>query len=46
MRGKPKAEIDKQIIDFKVSLDKLPWEDIAKPTGVKQINSYIARRPS
>ena len=46
MRGKPKAEIDKQIVDFKVSLDKLPWESIAKPTGVKQINSYIARRPS
>ena len=46
MRGKPKAEIDKQIVDFKVSLDKLPWEDISKPTGVKQINSYIARRPS
>jgi hypothetical protein len=46
MRGKPKAEIDKQIIDFKVSLDTLSWEEIAKPTGVKQINSYIARRPS
>ena len=46
MRGKPKSEIDKQIIDFKVSLDTLPWEDIAKPTGVKQINSYIAKRPS
>jgi len=46
MRGKPKADIDKQIIDFKVSLDQLPWEDIAKPTGVKQINSYIAKRPS
>ena len=46
MRGKPKAEIDKQIIDFKTSLDKLPWSELAKPTGVKQINSYVAKRPS
>jgi DNA polymerase elongation subunit (family B) len=46
MSGKPKAEIDKQIIDFKSSLNSLPWVDLAKPTGVKQINSYIAKRPS
>jgi DNA polymerase elongation subunit (family B) len=46
MSGKPKAEIDKQIIDFKSSLNSLPWTDLAKPTGVKQINSYIAKRPA
>jgi DNA polymerase elongation subunit (family B) len=46
MSGKPKNEIDKQIIDFKSSLDKMDWNDLAKPTGVKQINSYIAKRPS
>jgi len=46
MSGKSKAEIDKAIVDFKLSLDKLPWSDLAKPTGVKQINSYIAKRPS
>jgi DNA polymerase elongation subunit (family B) len=46
MSGKPKAEIDKRIVDFKSSLDQLPWSDLAKPTGVKQINSYIAKRPS
>jgi hypothetical protein len=46
MSGKPKAEIDKQIIDFKSSLDKMDWNDLAKPTGVKQINSYIAKRPA
>jgi DNA polymerase elongation subunit (family B) len=46
MSGKPKAEIDKRIVDFKSSLDQLPWSDLAKPTGVKQISSYIAKRPS
>ena len=46
MAGKPKAEIDKSIIDFKSSLNQLPWSDIAKPTGVKQISAYIAKRPS
>jgi len=46
MSGKPKSEIDKQIIDFKSSLDKMDWNELAKPTGVKQINSYIAKRPS
>ena len=46
MRGKPKSEIDKRIVDFKSSLNELPWNDLAKPTGVKQINSYIAKRPS
>jgi DNA polymerase elongation subunit (family B) len=46
MAGKPKSEIDKSIIDFKTSLDQLPWSDLAKPTGVKQINSYISKRPA
>jgi DNA polymerase elongation subunit (family B) len=46
MSGKPKSEIDKAIVDFKASLDKMDWNDLAKPTGVKQINSYIAKRPA
>lgn len=46
MSGKPKKEIDASIINFKTSLNKLPWSDIAKPTGVKQIGAYIAKRPS
>jgi len=46
MSGKPKKEIDTSIINFKTSLNKLPWHDIAKPTGVKQIGTYIAKRPS
>ena len=46
MSGKSKIEIDKSIVDFKSSLDKIDWNELAKPTGVKQINSYIAKRPS
>ena len=46
MSGKPKPEIDTQIINFKSSLNELPWSELAKPTGVKQISSYIAKRPS
>jgi DNA polymerase elongation subunit (family B) len=46
MLGNPKSEIDKAIIDFKSSLNSLSWSDLAKPTGVKQISSYIAKRPS
>jgi len=46
MIGKPKTEIDKKIVTFKKSLDVMPWADIARPTGVKQISSYIAKRPT
>ena len=46
MSGVSKPEIDKKIINFKASLNDLPWIEISKPTGVKQINSYIAKRPS
>jgi len=46
MVGKPKSEIDKKIVNFRSSLESLPWGELAKPTGVKQIKSYIAKRPS
>ena len=46
MSGKSKPEIDKNIVDFKTSLNQLHWSELARPTGVKQINSYIAKRPS
>jgi DNA polymerase elongation subunit (family B) len=45
MFGKPKAEIDQQIIDFKKHVKNIPIEEVAKPTGVKQIESYIERAP-
>ena len=45
MFGTPKSEIDKRILDFRKYVKNLPLEDIAKPTGVKQISAYIDRKP-
>jgi DNA polymerase elongation subunit (family B) len=45
MFGKPKIEIDQKIIDFKKYVKTMPIEEIAKPTGVKQIESYVERAP-
>ena len=38
--GKPKSEIDNNIIDFYKSLKTLDPKELGKPTGVKQISSY------
>ena len=45
MFGKPKAEIDKQIIKFKNSVNTIDWKQILKPTGLKKIKEYIASPP-
>jgi DNA polymerase elongation subunit (family B) len=45
MFGKPKPEIDQQIIDFKKYVKDIPIELLAKPTGVKNVESYIERAP-
>jgi DNA polymerase elongation subunit (family B) len=45
MFGAPKSDIDKRILDFKKYVKDLPLGDIAKPTGVKQVSSYIDRKP-
>jgi hypothetical protein len=45
MFGKPKLEIDQKIISFKKHVKTLSIEEIAKPTGVKQIESYIESSP-
>jgi DNA polymerase elongation subunit (family B) len=45
MFGKPKPEIDQQIIDFKKYVKDIPIELLAKPTGVKNVESYIERTP-
>jgi len=45
MFGKPKTEIDQKIIDFKKYVKTIPIEAVAKPTGVKHIESYIERAP-
>jgi DNA polymerase elongation subunit (family B) len=39
--GKPKPEIDRSIIDFYKSLKLVDPKQLGKPTGVKQISSYI-----
>ena len=45
MFGTPKKDIDKRILDFKKYVKDIPIADIAKPTGVKQVQAYIERRP-
>ena len=44
--GATRDEIDKQILEFKNNLDDLPIELLAKPTGVKNLNQYIDRKPT
>jgi len=41
MFGKTKENIDKQILNFKESLNKVEWEKLLKPTGLKKMNEYI-----
>jgi DNA polymerase elongation subunit (family B) len=38
--GKPKPDIDKDIVDFYKSIKTLDPKQLGKPTGVKQISSY------
>jgi len=38
--GKPKSEIDNDIVDFYKSIKTLDPKQLGKPTGVKQISSY------
>jgi len=38
--GKPKPDIDKDIVDFYKTLKTLDPRQLGKPTGVKQISSY------
>ena len=45
MFGKPKLEIDQQIINFKKYIKDIPIDLLAKPTGVKSVESYIERAP-
>ena len=45
MFGKAKPEIDQQIINFKKYVKTMPIEEVAKPTGVKNVESYIERAP-
>ena len=45
MFGKPKPEIDKQILAFRESINTVDWRLLLKPTGIKNIGGYIASGP-
>ena len=45
MYGKSKESIDEQLLVFRESLRTIDWHQILKPTGLKQMASYIAARP-
>jgi DNA polymerase elongation subunit (family B) len=45
MFGKPKTDIDKQILDFRTELRTIDWKQILKPTGLKKMGSYLAGPP-
>ena len=45
MFGKEKADIDRQVLDFRESLRTVGWKEILKPTGLKKMREYIASPP-
>jgi hypothetical protein len=45
MFGKPKQDIDKQILEFKTKINTINWRELLKPTGLKQLSSYVASKP-
>ena len=45
MFGKPKTDIDKQILDFRTELRTIEWRKILKPTGLKKMKEYMAAPP-
>jgi DNA polymerase elongation subunit (family B) len=46
MFGKPKPDIDKQILAFRESINTVDWRLLLKPTGIKNLDSYIASPPT
>jgi len=45
MFGKPKEDMDKQILEFRNELRTIDWKKILKPTGLKKMREYIASPP-
>ena len=43
--SRPKAEIDKEIQQFRKSLPKTDWNLLLKPTGLKKLEEYIELPP-
>jgi len=43
--GKPKVEIDRDVMEFKQMVGEIEWIKLLKPTGLKKMGEYIDRRP-
>ena len=43
--GKAKHEIDKQLLEFKTKINTIDWRELLKPTGLKQLSSYLESKP-
>lgn len=45
LNGKPKLEIDKDVLKFKQSISSVDWRLLIKPSGLKKIDEYIESPP-
>lgn len=45
LTGKPKQEIDKNVMDFRNSVNTVDWKMLVKPSGLKKIDEYIEAPP-
>jgi len=43
--GKSKEDIDRDVLEFKSSLNTIDWKHLLKPTGLKKLGEYIERAP-
>jgi hypothetical protein len=43
--GKPKAELDKEVMEFKKSINTIEWKKLLKPSGLKKLDEYIESPP-
>jgi hypothetical protein len=43
--GKPKEDIDNDVMEFKNSMHTVEWIKLLKPTGLKKMSEYIERKP-
>lgn len=45
LNGKPKIEIDKDVMKFRNSIENVDWRLLIKPSGLKKIDEYIESPP-
>lgn len=45
LNGKPKADIDKDVMKFRNSIEHVDWRLLIKPSGLKKIDEYIESPP-